>query len=93
MSDVKALIGYGVPRNTRDMFQCLLNSRPQQIGRNSGFFKKARHEAAFLFEQSQGEMFHVHGLMVVARGNGLRLHQGSLGFFGKFREVHKLSKR
>ncbi len=75
------------------MFQRLLDSRSQEVRRDAGFFKKAWRDAAFLFEQSQGDMFHVHRLMVVARGNGLRLRQRSLGFFGKFAEVHNLSKR
>ena len=34
-------------------------------------------------------MFDIHRLMLVARGDVLRLHQGGLGFFGKFIQVHK----
>ena len=52
--------------------------------------EQARHQSALLLEQREREVLHVHGLVLVARGDGLRLRQGRLRFLGEFVQVHRL---
>ena len=91
LSDVEALAGGGVAGNTRDAVEFLFDLGLEQVGCDFCLFEQARHKSAFLFEQREHEVLDIDRLMLVARGDVLRLRQRSLGFFGEFVQVHTVN--
>ena len=78
LGDIKPLACHCIAGDARNAIQRLLKFFFHQIGRHAGLFQKARYETLFLFQQSQGEMFDIYGLMLVTCANGLRLRQRGL---------------
>ena len=74
------MAGRRVARNAREAIQTFLKFSFQQVGRNAGLFHQARYQTFFLFQQSKGQMFDIHCLMLKTCANGLRLVSAAWDF-------------
>ena len=88
LGDVNTLAGHVAAGDARNPIEFLLDFSLEQIRRDLGLLEQARHESAFLLQQREHEVLDIHGLVLVARRDVLRLHQSALGFFGELVEVH-----